>query len=188
MANYYYDPPIVHLGQGESDGPHDDGLLQPHSVCARRRCLVRAHLRFTARRRAHGRRGSRAIVAPCAGPQTSRNLNGSAKLPWRASEYQSKICPKSMSLNMDQATWNNFPELLPVQIKVRRPSTKSPPLSGTRELQISRGGHIRRARTPPDVPEQPKFCAGALNVMNVQPATSQQTAVRALSQQERRAE
>jgi hypothetical protein len=81
-----------------------------------------------------------------------------------------------------------LPELLPVQIKVRRPSTKSPPLSGTPELQISRGGHIRRARTPPDVPEQPKFCAGALNVMNVQPATSQQTAVRALSQQERRAE
>ncbi len=80
-----------------------------------------------------------------------------------------------------------LPELLPVQIKVRRPSTKSPPLSGTRELQISRG-YIRRARTPPDVPEQQKFCAGALNVMNVQPATSQQTAVRALSQQERRAE
>ena len=62
------------------------------------------------------------------------------------------------------------------------------PLSQTPEIQISRGGHIRRARTPSDVPEQPKFCAGALDVINVQPATSQQTPLRALGQQERRAE
>ena len=52
----------------------------------------------------------------------------------------------------------------------------------------TRHNTIARANTP-TAPEQLKFRAGALNVMNVQPATRlTQTAVRALSQQERRAE
>ena len=79
-----------------------------------------------------------------------------------------------------------LPELLPVQIKVRRPSTKSPPLSETPEIQISRGGtYVARARP---TRAGSKFRAPVLDVINVQPATSQLTSLRALSQQERRAE
>ena len=73
------------------------------------------------------------------------------KLPWRASEYQSKICPKSLKLNMDQATWNNSQNCYLYQSKygdlVQR-VVLDLPLSQTPEIQISRGGHIRRARTP----------------------------------------
>ena len=60
------------------------------------------------------------------------------------------------------------------------------PLSQTPEIQISRGGtYVARARP---TRAGSKFRAPVLDVINVQPATSQLTSLRALSQQERRAE
>jgi hypothetical protein len=60
------------------------------------------------------------------------------------------------------------------------------PLSQTPEIQITAAAtFVARARP---IRADSKFCAPALDVINVQPATSQLTPLRALSQQERRAE
>ena len=87
---------------------------------------------------------------------------------------------------MDQATWNNSQNCYLYQSKYGDLVQRVRPFLRRQKYRSAAAAtYVARARP---TRAGSKFRAPVLDVINVQPATSQLTSLRALSQQERRAE
>ena len=93
-----------------------------------------------------------------------------------------------MSLNMDQQHGTTSQNYYLYKSKYGGLVQRVHPFLGRENYRSAAATYVARARPQTYRSSRSSAPARCSNVMNVQPATSQQTAVRALSQQERRAE